>query len=76
MLPAEIVGVDPISDLAVIKPAHSDDQLQKAPLGKPDDLDIGEEVLAVGYPFGIGKTATRGLFRAWREWYRSPPRAG
>jgi putative serine protease PepD len=61
VLPAEIVGVDPISDLAVIKPAQSGDQLQKAPLGKPDDLDIGVEVLAVGYPFGIGKTATRGI---------------
>lgn len=60
-LPAEIVGIDPISDLAVIKLTHSGGQLQKAPLGKPDDLNIGEEVLAVGYPFGIGKTATRGI---------------
>ena len=61
VLPAEIVGVDPISDLAVIKLAYPGDQLQKARLGKSDDLNIGEEVLAIGYPFGIGKTATRGI---------------
>lgn len=61
VLPATIVGVDPISDLAVIKLAYPGIQLQKAPLGKSNALEIGEEVMAVGYPFGIGKTATRGI---------------
>jgi len=61
MIPAEIVGIDPISDLAVIKPSESGSDLQKARLGVSDTLDIGEEVLAVGFPFGIGKTATRGI---------------
>ncbi len=61
MLPAEVVGSDPISDLAVIKMMNPGGQLQPARLGKSDDLDVGEEVLAVGYPFGIGKTATRGI---------------
>ena len=59
--PAEIVGIDPISDLAVIKPTNFGGQLPKAQLGNSEDLVIGEEVLAVGYPFGIGKTATRGI---------------
>lgn len=61
LLAAEIVGIDPISDLAVIKLTHPADQLQKAPVGESDELSIGEEVLAIGYPFGIGKTATRGI---------------
>ncbi len=61
LLPAEIVGTDPISDLAVIKLAPPGKSIPKVPLGRSDDLEIGEEVLAVGFPFGIGKTATRGI---------------
>jgi putative serine protease PepD len=61
MIPAEIVGADPVSDLAVIKPSEPGSDLQKARLGISGNLDIGEEVLAVGFPFGIGKTATRGI---------------
>ncbi len=60
-LSAEIVGVDPISDLAVLKLSQPGDRLLGAPLGMSDGLDIGDEVLAVGYPFGIGKSATRGI---------------
>ena len=59
VIEAEIVGIDPISDLAVIKSSEPGNKLQKARLGVSGNLDIGEEVLAVGYPFGIGKTATR-----------------
>jgi len=61
MLQAEIVGVDPISDLALVKLSEPGHQLEKARLGISDNLDVGQEVLAVGYPFGIGKTATRGI---------------
>jgi S1-C subfamily serine protease len=61
LLPAEIVGVDPISDLAVVKPTAVGVDLPKAIFGHSEDLVIGEEVLAIGYPFGIGKTATRGI---------------
>jgi S1-C subfamily serine protease len=64
MAKAEIVGVDPISDLAVIKPTATSMDLQSARLGSSKTLAIGEEVLAVGYPLGIGKTATRGIISA------------
>lgn len=64
MLQAKIVGVDPISDLAVIKLKVPGVQLPKAQLGNSGKLAIGEEVLAVGYPLGIGKTATRGIISA------------
>lgn len=64
MRQAKIVGVDPISDLAVIKLKAPEVQLQKARLGDSGKLAIGEEVLAVGYPLGIGKTATSGIISA------------
>ena len=64
MRPAKIIGVDPISDLAIIKLEYPGAKLQKAQLGDSGKLVIGEEVLAVGYPFGIGKTATRGIISA------------
>jgi putative serine protease PepD len=61
MLEAEVVGIDPISDLAVVKLSEPGEQLPAVSLGGSSDLRIGTEVLAVGYPFGIGKTATRGI---------------
>lgn len=61
---AKIVGVDPISDLAVIKLKSPQLKLQKAHLGVSENISIGEEVLAVGYPLGIGKAATRGIISA------------
>lgn len=64
MQPAEIVGVDPITDLAVIKLINPMGKLQTAKLGRSEKLTVGEEVLAVGYPLGIGKTATRGIVSA------------
>ena len=64
MQPAEIVGVDPITDLAIIKLRNPMGKLQTAKLGRSEKLIVGEEVLAIGYPLGIGKTATRGIVSA------------
>jgi S1-C subfamily serine protease len=64
MQPAEIIGIDPITDLAVIKLIAPMGQLKKAKLGRSEKLVVGMEVLAVGYPLGIGKTATRGIISA------------
>jgi S1-C subfamily serine protease len=61
MAKAEIVGVDPVSDLAVLRLTAPDVHLQSARLGTSKTLAIGDEVLAIGYPLGIGKTATRGI---------------
>ena len=61
---AEIIGIDPITDLAVIKLKAPMGRLHKAKLGSSDKLAIGVDVLAVGYPLGIGKTATRGIVSA------------
>lgn len=64
MLEAVIVGVDPISDLAVIELQAPSMPLPKARLGSSAELAVGTEVMAVGYPFAIGKTATRGIVSA------------
>lgn len=62
-LKAKVVGTDPKTDLAVIKIEGSDD-LPTIPLGNSDALEIGEWVLAIGNPFGLGQTVTAGIVSA------------
>jgi S1-C subfamily serine protease len=64
MIEATVVGFDAITDLAVIVVEPSELKSPPATLGHSADLAIGEEVMAIGYPFGIGKTATRGIISA------------
>jgi Do/DeqQ family serine protease len=60
--PARIVGVDARTDLAVL---HVDDGvLPRAVMGDSDGLQVGDIVLAVGNPFGIGQTVTMGIVSA------------
>ncbi len=61
--PAEIVGTDPLTDTAVIK-AEGVDGLAKATIGRSDHLDIGQDVVAVGSPFGLDSTVTSGIVSA------------
>jgi len=59
---AQVVGTDPETDLAVIKV-----QLDKLPaimLGDSDRLRVGDVVLAIGNPFGVGQTVTQGIVSA------------
>ncbi len=59
---AEIVGRDPKTDLAVLKIDAKD--LVPMPLGNSDALEVGDTVLAIGNPFGIGQTVTSGIVSA------------
>lgn len=59
---AAVVGVDPHLDLAVLKTELSD--LVAAPWGDSDQLQAGELVWALGSPFGLSKTITRGIVSA------------
>ena len=60
---ATIVGRDPLTDLAVIQ-AEGVSDLQPATLGNSDTLAVGEQVIAVGSPFGLDSTVTTGVVSA------------
>jgi Do/DeqQ family serine protease len=60
---AEIMLRDPRSDLAVLK-LKNPPQLTVLPLGDADLLEVGDLVLAIGNPFGVGQTVTQGIVSA------------
>ncbi len=60
-LDARTTASDPNDDLAVIKVDPGDKPLKAITLGDSDKLRIGEKVLAVGNPFGLGQTLTSGI---------------
>jgi serine protease Do len=60
---AEIVALDRSRDLAILKIA-ADESLPTLPLGRSDDLMIGETVIAIGNPFGFEHTVTAGVVSA------------
>ena len=57
---AEIVGFDTSMDIALIK-AQGVSDLPTATLGKSDDIDVGQAVVAVGSPYGLDATVTAGI---------------
>jgi serine protease Do len=61
---AEIVGSDPKSDVAVIRLEGDPQDLQPIPFGDSSALRLGEVVLAIGSPFGLGHTVTMGIVSA------------
>ena len=60
--PAQVVGLDPETDLAVIKVKL--DKLPVIVLGQSEQARVGDAVLAIGNPFGVGQTVTMGIISA------------
>ena len=60
--PAKIVGIDPETDLAVLK--VSDGTVPNIVFAMPNQINIGDFVLAIGNPFGVGQTVTQGIVSA------------
>lgn len=61
-LPAKIVGTDKEADIAVLQIAP--ENLVAVPLGDSDALQVGDFVVAIGNPFGLGQTVTSGIVSA------------
>ena len=61
-LPARVVGTDPETDIAVLQAAGS--KLPVASLGRSEPMQVGDVVMAIGNPFGVGQTVTMGIVSA------------
>jgi Do/DeqQ family serine protease len=61
---AELVLKDARSDLAVLRLKGGHEQFPAIELGNSDDLQVGDLVLAIGNPFGVGQTVTHGIVSA------------
>ena len=59
---AKVIGTDPDTDLAVLRVEL--DRLPVITLGNSDALQVGDQVLAIGNPFGVGQTVTSGIVSA------------
>jgi len=59
---AKVIGVDPDTDLAAL--AINLNKLPAVVLGSSDQMDVGDVVLAIGNPFGVGQTVTMGIVSA------------
>jgi serine protease DegQ len=69
---ADIVGLQPQHDLAVLKARKIPDDLIAATMRSTADLAPGDRVTAVGFPFGIGPSASHGVVSGLKREFRSP----
>ncbi len=70
---AEIVGVDEKTDIAVLKVDPKKAKLKTVSFGRSDILRVGDWVLAIGNPFGLGGTVTAGIISARQRDIQSGP---
>ena len=69
---ATITGVQPENDLAVLQAKKIPDDMIAATMRSTADLVPGEQVMAVGFPFGIGPSASAGVISGLKRTFRSP----
>ena len=69
---ATITGVQPENDLAVLQASKIPDDMIAATMRSTANLVPGEQVMAVGYPFGIGPSASAGVISGLKRTFRSP----
>lgn len=64
---ADIVLTDPASDLAVLRIRDAKGKFPTVPLAKGDTIEVGDIVLAIGNPFGLGQSVSQGILSAVRR---------
>jgi len=69
---ARIISTQPENDLAVLRASPVPDDLFAATMRSTGDLAPGDQVLAVGFPFGIGPSASAGVVSGLKRQFRSP----
>jgi len=69
---ATLVNVQPENDLAVLQAATLPDDLEPATMRSTGGLRSGDEVIAIGFPFGIGPSASQGVVSGLKREFRSP----
>ena len=69
--PAKIIGIDKNADLAVIK-ISADEELNPINIADSDNLKVGDRVLAIGNPYGIGISVSNGIISATGRDYGNP----
>ena len=70
--PAGIVNMQPENDLAVLRAHKLPDDLQAATMRSTGDLAPGDEVVAIGFPFGLGPSVSAGVVSGLKRGFRSP----
>ena len=69
---AKLVGVDPSTDLAVLKVRVKASALKALPLGNSDSVQVGDQVIAIGNPFGLDRSVTAGIVSAVQRRIEAP----
>ena len=69
---AEVKGIDPDTDLAVLKVDPGDADLKELPLGNSSEMRVGDPVVAIGNPFGFQRTVTTGIVSALQRQIQAP----
>ena len=69
---AEVIGVAPEKDLAVLRIENPPEDLPSLPLGDSSELSVGRKVLAIGNPFGLDTTLTTGIVSALGREIQAP----
>ena len=69
---AVVISTQPQNDLAVLRAKTIPDDLEAATMRSTADLAPGDQVLAVGFPFGIGPSASAGVISGLKREFRSP----
>jgi S1-C subfamily serine protease len=69
---AKLVGVDPSTDVAVLRVDVKSRALKSLPLGNSESVRVGDQVIAIGNPFGLDRSVTSGIVSAVQRRIEAP----